>query len=121
MNKTELKHQVKDLYNELNECIDHSPSIVKFVLNMAKISNTIERSLNNKANAREIKRRKLINEYIKTFNNFDIHEALEIDMKEARKKIKNFDFTTKEKNIILNRFCGGAERFLKEYSGEVSN
>lgn len=118
MNKKELKHQVKDLYNELNECIDHSPSVVEFILKIAKSSKIIRESLNSKANAREIKRRKLTNEYIKRFNSFDIHEALEINMKKANEKLKNFDFTTKEKNIILNSFCGGAESFLKEYSGE---
>lgn len=121
MNKKELKHQVKDLYNELNECIDHSPRIVEFVLKVAKASKTIECELNNGIYMREIKRRKLTNDFIKTCNHFDIHEALNIDIKEARKKLKNFDFTIKEKNIILDTFKGGAERFLNRYDGEVIN
>jgi len=121
MNKTELKYQVKDLYNELNECIEHSPNIVKFVLKMAKISEHIESSLDNGINAREIKRKKLIDEFIKTHKPFDIHEALNIDIKEARKKLRYFDFTTKEKNIILNRFKGGAKSFLNSYRKEIKN
>lgn len=42
-------------------------------------------------------------------------------MKEAKKKIKNFDFTTKEKNIILKEFSGEAKSFLDRYNGEVIN
>ncbi|SCI53557.1 Uncharacterised protein [uncultured Clostridium sp.] len=121
MNKKELKHQVKDLYNELNECIEHSPRIVEFVLSMAKVSNKIERELNNGIYMREIKRRKLTNDFIKELIPYDIHEALDIEIKEARKKLKNFDFTIKEKNIILDTFKGGAERFLNRYDGEVIN
>ena len=34
---------------------------------------------------------------------------------------RNFDFTIKEKNIILDTFKGGAEIFLNRYDGEVSN
>ncbi len=121
MDKRELKHQVKDLYNELNKHIDYSPKLVEFVLKMTKLNKEIRFKLDNKASLREIKRRKLTNEYIKKFNSFDIHEALNIEIKEAKKKIKNFDFTTKEKNIILNRFSGGAKNFLDRYNGEVIN
>lgn len=122
MNKTELKHQIKDLYNVLNECVEHSPSIVKFVIKMAMASKYIEIKLNARAHMREIKRNKLTNDFIKKHKPFDIHEALNIDIKEAREKLKNFDFTAQEKNIILNKFCSDAESFLTNISNrEVSN
>lgn len=35
--------------------------------------------------------------------------------KEANKKLKNFDFTVKEKNIIMDKFKGNAKTFLFEY------
>lgn len=121
MNKTELKHQVKDLYNVLLECIEHSPNVTESILNITKRHGFIEQKIDNGIYLREIKRKKLENEFIKTHRPFDIHEALSIDIKEARKKIKNFDFTTKEKNIILNTFSGGAKTFLDRYDGEVMN
>ena len=58
MNKKELKHQVKDLYEELIECIDHSPSLVECILKIAKSSKYIKSKLNNRRHMREIKRRK---------------------------------------------------------------
>lgn len=121
MDKKELKRQIKDLNEVLIEYAEHSPSIVEFVLKMVTISKNIERKLNNRKYKREIKRRKLTNDFIKARRPLDIHEALNIDIKEARKKLKNFDFTIKEKNIILDTFCGEAESFLKEYNGEVIN
>ena len=107
MDKKELKRQIKDLNEVLIEYAEHSPSIVEFALKIVTVEKNIER--------------KLTDQYIKRFNTFDIHEALNIDIKEARKKLKNFDFTIKEKNIILDTFYGGAESFLKEYNGEVIN
>ena len=124
MNKKELKKQVKDLYEVLNyaiEKINGEDKFVRMIINIAKKSSTIKYKLEAKEGIREIKRRKLTNEYIKRFNSFDIHEALNIEIKEAKKKIKNFDFTTKEKNIILNRFSGEAKSFLDRYNGEVIN
>ena len=119
MDKKELKRQIKDLNKILIEYVEHSPSVVEFALKMVTISKNIERALDNEKCKREIKRRKLTNDFIKARRPFDIHEALNIDIKEARKKLKKFDFTIKEKNIILDAFCGGAESFLKEYNGEV--
>ena len=121
MDKKELKRQIKDLNKVLIEHIEHSTSVVEFVLKMVTISKNIEGALDNEKYKREIKRRKLTNDFIKARRPFDIHEALNIDIKEARKKLKNFDFTIKEKNIILDTFYGGAESFLKEYNGEVIN
>lgn len=114
MNTIELKHQVKDLNNILLECIEHSPNLVESLLKLVKVHGYIKHKLNNEIYLREMKKRKLTNEYIKTFNVFDIKEALEIDKKEAKKKLKSFDFTIREKNIILNKYKSGAERFLKE-------
>lgn len=121
MDKKELKRQIKDLNEVLIEYAEHSPSIVEFALKIVTVEKNIERKLNNRKYKREIKRRKLTNDFIKARRPFDIHEALNIDIKEARKKLKNFDFTIKEKNIILDTFCGEAESFLKEYNGEVIN
>ena len=121
MDKKELKRQIKDLNEVLIEYAEHSPSIVEFALKIVTVEKNIERALDNEKCKREIKRRKLTNDFIKARRPFDIHEALNIDIKEARKKLKNFDFTIKEKNIILDTFYGGAESFLKEYNGEVIN
>lgn len=121
MNKKELRQQVKDLYNGLIECIEHSPSVAEDIINITKIHSKIKFEIDNGIYLREIKRRKLTNEFIKTHRPFDIHEALNIDIKEARKKLKNFDFTIKEKNIILDSFKGEAENFLNRYDGEVIN
>lgn len=115
MNTIELKHQVKDLNSILLECIDHSPNLVESIIKLVKVHGHIKRKLNNEIYLREIKKRKLTNEYIKTFNTFDIKEALEIDKEEAKKKLKKSDFTIREKNIILNKYKGGVERFLEEY------
>lgn len=116
MDKKELKHQVKDLYNVLIECIEHSPNVTEKIINITKVHSYIRHKVDSGIYLREIKRRKLTNDFIKAHRSFDIHEALNIDIKEARKKLKKLDFTIKEKNIILNSFCGGAESFLKEYS-----
>lgn len=121
MDKKELKHQAKDLYNVLIEYIEHSPSLAESIINITKIHSHIRHKIDSGIYLREIKRRKLTNDFIRKHKPFDIHEALNIDIKEARKKLKNFDFTIKEKNIILDTFCGGAESFLKEYNGEVIN
>lgn len=124
MNKKELKKQVKDLYEALNfeiENVTEGDKFARTIINIAKKSPIIKYKLEAKEGIREIKRRKLTNEYIKIFDSFDIHEALNIEIKEAKKKIKNFDFTTKEKNIILKEFSGEAKSFLDRYNGEVIN
>ncbi|MEG2985432.1 MAG: hypothetical protein RR835_12075, partial [Peptostreptococcaceae bacterium] len=51
--------------------------------------------------------------FIQTFNSLDVEEALEIDREEARKKVKNNNFNTKEKNIIINTFKGCAPGFIR--------
>lgn len=124
MNKKELRNQVKDLYEVLNYALENMTGADKFIetiIKLTKINPVLKYKLEAKEGIREIKRRKLTNEYIKKFNSFDIHEALNIEIKEAKKKIKNFDFTTKEKNIILKEFSGGAKDFLDIYNGEVIN
>lgn len=124
MNKKELKKQVKDLYEALNFYIDNvndSSKYIEFIIKISKTSSIVKDYLEAREGMREIKRRKLTNEYIKRFGSFSIHEALNIEIKEARKKIKNFDFTIKEKNIILKTFNGGAKDFLDRYNGEVIN
>lgn len=121
MNKKELKKQVKDLYEALNfeiENVKEGDKFVRTIINIAKKSPIIKYKLEASSGIREIKRRRLTNEYIKRFDSFDIHEALNIEIKEAKKKLKKFDFTVKEKNIILNQFSGVAPSFLKEYNNK---
>lgn len=116
MNKKELKQQVKDLYHALNsyaEIGENSEKHIKFIIKMAKLSQMIRSDLERKEAVREIKKRKLTNKFIQTFNSFDIREALEINIKEAREKVKNNNFTTKEKNIIINEFEGCCPGFIK--------
>lgn len=121
MNKAELKRQVKDLYEVLNKLIKYSPKTVEFVVKVATVSEKVQSGLENKSNIREIKKRRLTDNFIKDLYPFDIHEALNIEIKDARKKLENFDFTTKEKNIILNTFSGNIKYFLKEYNGGMRN
>ena len=45
MNKKELKHQAKDLYNVLIECIEHSPSVAESTINITKIHSYIPQNL----------------------------------------------------------------------------
>lgn len=121
MNERELKQQVKDLCSALNFCIESmsgADEYISLIIKFAKIEPNTKFKLESIEGVREIKKRKLTNEYIKRFDSFDIQEALNISIKEAKKKIKNFDFTVKEKNIILNNFKGGSQIFLREY-GEV--
>lgn len=119
MSRKELEYQVKDLNNILLGCIEHSPSLVESIIKLSKMHGFIKHRLNSDMYLREIKKRKLIDKYIKTFDSFDIHEALNIGTKEAKRKLINFDFTTKEKNIILENFKGGAKSFIEKY-GEVN-
>ncbi|WP_288222521.1 hypothetical protein [uncultured Clostridium sp.] len=118
MSKRELKQQVKDLCEVLNFCIDNmsgADKYIKTIINIAKIYPNAKWKLESMECMREIKKRKLTNEYIRKFDNLDIQEALKISKKEASKKIKDFDFTTKEKNIIMNTFKGCAKGFLLKH------
>lgn len=124
MNKKELRNQVKDLYEVLNYALENmtgADKSIETIIKLTKINPVLKYKLESKENIREIKKRKLTNEYIKRFNSFDIHEALDIEIEDAKKKVKNFDFTTKEKNIILEKFSGGAKNFLDRHKGEVIN
>ena len=129
MTKKELKAKVRDLYEVLNCFIDtyqndeYVVNYINHILIVSKINHVVERKIECREAVREIQKRKLKNEYIKTLEAFDVHEALGIDIKEARKKLKNFDFTTKEKNMIINKFKGGVSEFLKNFTSNtgVSN
>lgn len=121
MSEKELEYQVKDLNNVLLECVEHSPKLVESIIKLSKMHGFIKHKLDSRACLREIKKRKLTNEYIKQFNSFDIKEALKIETKDAKRKCKDFDFTTKEKNIILNKYMGDSKSFILNRCGEVSN
>lgn len=89
MTNTELKNlerQIKDLSEILLEHLNHSPSIPKNLISIAKMQPSIRMSLDNREAVREIRKRKLTNKFIQTFNSLDVEEALEIDREEARKK-----------------------------------
>lgn len=116
MTKKELKQQVKDLYNALTSYIEtskNSEKHIKFIIKIAKLSKIIKNDLESREAIREIKKRKLTNKFIQTFDSFDIQEALEINIQEAMEKVKNNNFTTKEKNIIINEFRGCCPGFIK--------
>lgn len=118
MNNVELKHQIKDLNKVLNRYIDNvenGEKHIEYIITVAKLSPIIKTYLDNMESVRNIKKRKLVNEFIKTLSPFDIHEALDIEVKAVREKIKKNDFSLKEKNIILNTFAGSVSIFLNEY------
>lgn len=116
MTKKELNLQVKDLYEVLNfyiKNVENSEKHIEFIIKMAKLSKIIKMQLEDREAVREIKKRKLTNDFIKIFDSSEVEEALEIDIKEARRKLKNNDFTVKERNIIMNTFRGCAPGFIK--------
>ena len=117
-NLKELELQIKDLNEVLLECLNHSPNVPESLIKIVKSNNGLKIMLEGREGVRELKKRRLTNKYIKTLGAFDIHEALEIDIKEARKKLKNFNFTIKEKNIIIKRFRGGVPSFLKNFKSK---
>lgn len=119
MDKKELKKQIKDLNEVLNKMVEYYSDDVEFALKIIKIDFNINREMERRFYTREIKRRKLTNKFIKRLCVYDVHEGLDIDMKLARKKLKNFDFTTKEKNILLENYSGGAKSFLLENGGVI--
>lgn len=89
MTNTELKNlerQIKDLSEILLEHLNHSPSIPKNLISIAKMQPSIRMSLDNREAVREIRKRKLTNKFIQTFNSLDVEEALEIDREEARNR-----------------------------------
>lgn len=119
MDKKELKKQIKDLNEVLNKMVEYYPDGVKFALDVIKINFTINHEMEARFCVREIKRRKLTNKFIKKFDVYDIHEGLEIDKKLAKKKLENFDFTTKEKNALLKKYRGDAISFLRKNRGVI--
>lgn len=122
MKSQELQNQIKDLNTALLTLMNSSPSNVIGAIELLKgISPLIDRNMNIAKSNRLLVENNLIDEYIKTFDSFDIHEALNITRKEANRKIKSFDFDTEEKNKIIYTFKGCAPLFLEKFNGEVIN
>lgn len=122
MKTQELQNQIKDLNTTLLTLLESSPSNVLGAIELLKcMSPTINRKMRIEKSKRLLEENNLIDEYIKTLNSFDIHQALNITRKEANKKIKSFNFTTEEKNKIINAFRGVIPSFLEKFNGEVSN
>lgn len=119
MDKKELKKQIKDLNEVLNKMVEYYPNGVKFALDAVKIDFHINHEMKARICVREIKRRKLTNKFIEKFEADDIHEGLDIDIKLAKKKLENFDFTTKEKNALLKKYRGDAINFLRKNRGVI--
>lgn len=120
--KKELKKQVRYLNEVLLKNIEYNPGIVESAIKFTRVIWYIDEEFKARENIQEIKKRKLVDMFMRKFESIDIQEALEIDKKEAESKLKSLKFTTKEKNIILQYFRGDAERFLTRYNnGEVIN
>ena len=112
MNKIELREQVDALHSVLIELIEKNPSTVKRVVNISKFSTFVKIKLENEIALRKLKAMSLEKEFVKGCCAFDIHESLNINMKEAKHKLKNFDFSTSEIDTIANRYKGSIQSFL---------
>lgn len=122
MKLQDLQNQIKDLDTILLDLVDTCPGKVMEAIELLKgISPTINEGMNISKSKRLLVENNLIDKYIKTLNNFDVHEALNITIKEADEKFKSFDFTREEKNKIINTFKGGIPSFLEKFNGEVRN
>lgn len=110
----ELEVQIKDLNEVLLDCIKISPNLPENIIEIAKSHYFLRSALENREAVREIKKRRLLNKFVQTFDSSEVEEALKIDKKEARRKVKDNDFTTRERNIIMNKFRGCAPGFIKK-------
>lgn len=120
--KKELKKQVRYLNEILLKSIEHSPEIVESAIKFTRLIWYIDEEFKSIESIQEIKKRKLVDIFIRKFDSLDIREALEIDIQEAENKLKSLNFTTKEKNIVLNKFRGDTKNFLARYNnGEIIN
>ena len=129
MNKQEAKDKIEALYHALYYFTemhwnDYSTNIEKMLERLIiyisqenkELKNDIERTERNFKAYHRIKELNLIDEFIKDTCawKYDISEALKISTRKATNKIKKFDFTEEEKDIILKKYCGSAYYFLEE-------
>ena len=116
MNKVELKEQVNDLHNVLMDLVEFSPNIVKSCIKISTINPIIKVKLENQEALRRLKSMHLENEFVKSCDAFDIHEALKINIIEAKYKLKEFNFSTNEVDTIINKYKGSIGSFLEKYN-----
>ena len=128
MNKQEAKNKIEALYHALYYFTemywnDYSTNIEKMLERLIiyisqenkELKNDIERTERNFKAYHRVKELNLIDEFIKDTCawKYDISEALKISTRKATNKIKKFDFTEEEKDIILKTYCGSAYYFLE--------
>ena len=128
MNKQEAKDKIEALYHALYYFTemywnDYSTNIEKMLERLIiyisqenkELKNDIERTERNFKAYHRVKELNLIDEFIKDTCawKYDVSEALKISTRKATNKIKKFDFTEEEKDIILKTYCGSAYYFLE--------
>lgn len=128
MNKQEAKNKIEALYHALYYFTemywnDYSTNIEKMLERLIiyisqenkELKNDIERTERNFKAYHRVKELNLIDEFIKDTCawKYDVSEALKISTRKATNKIKKFDFTEEEKDIILKTYCGSAYYFLE--------
>ena len=128
MNKQEAKDKIEALYKalywftEISWCSSYNVTIEKMIeslIHIAKTNETLKNSIEiNERNFRayhRVKELNLIDEFVKDTCawKYDVSEALNISTRKATNKIKKFDFTEEEKDIILKTYCGSAYYFLE--------
>ena len=129
MNKQEAKDKIEALYHALYYFTemywnDYSTNIEKMLERLIiyisqenkELKNDIERTERNFKAYHRVKELNLIDEFIKDTCawKYDISEALKISTRKATNKIKKFDFTEEEKDIILKKYSGSAYCFFEE-------
>lgn len=127
MNKQEAKDKIEALYKALCwftelHWNDYNANIEKVLESLIKVAKTnrnlkesIEQNERNFKAYHRVKELNLIDEFVKDTCvwKYDISEALKISTRKATNKIKKFDFTEEEKDIILKTYCGSAYYFLE--------
>ena len=106
MTQKEIKEKIEILYKALNWCADNqlSSEIVEHLFETTKKYGNLGFYIKGLEAIEEMKKLNLVDNFINTCNSFDISEALEISKRKATYKLKNFNFTDKEKDIILNTY-----------------
>lgn len=125
MTKEEAKEKIEILSSALNWYVNYTGStklpeaIICIVKSKEIIKKDMEMQEQKYKAVKELKKLNLVDEFISTCNSFDIHEALEISKRKATYKLKNFDFSEKEKDIILKKYRGDVFCYL-ERKGLIS-
>lgn len=115
-----LKEQVKELYEAINTFIDSCPADVKTIIESAKLTTVVGRYLRNYDYERKLKTLNLTDEFIKELDYRDIQEKINIDKKEVKRKVREFDFTEYEKDILISGFSGCIKSFLDRHQQQFN-